>query len=349
MSLPTAPEEAVRLLNRGEIRSLIKGIDLIAVVENALRQHADEKTQVPAEAYMSWRNSVGSYCRTLAMPGALRTGQGEVLGLKLINAAVSNPSRGIARAGGFTSLFDAETARPTVIAEGALVSALRTAAYSVLSLKYLGPTTFDSVAIIGCGNLAAVHAELLSQHFPSVTCLRLFDSDRERAEALKRRWETDPTRSAIVFDALPPALDGANVVVTVTTSDSPYIESTWLADNAFIAHVSLDDIGAAVFESAEAIFVDDIDLVSANPRRILGSLISNGSIRVRRGGDDKGSVHGTLGDVITGRVPAVRAGRGRVVSNPFGMSILDLAIISHVAEEAERLDVGTRFRFDQDS
>jgi len=332
---PSAPKntsaDAICLLTRGDIVACLADIDPVAVVVDALRLHALGQTVLPAEAYLPWENSRSAYCRSLAMPGALGTGPDGVIGLKVINAAVSNPESGLARAGGFTVLFDYETGRPRVLAEGALISALRTAAYTIAGLRHLGPTEFTTVAIIGCGNLGLVHADLLRRYFPEVRNLRLFDLRPQAARSLEQKWTADGSRKATVCATIPEALAGAEVVITLTTVSEPYIESAWLDERAFIAHVSLDDLRAEVFTDAAAIYVDDVSLVEDNPRRILGALLRDRTVP---------SITGTLGEILCGTLEAVRPTDGRVVSNPFGMSILDLALLQQVTQVAQAHEAG---------
>lgn len=50
------------------------------------------------------------------------------------------------------------------------------------------------------------------------------------------------------------------------------------------------------------------------------------------------ALDGTLGQVLGGQRPAIRPGSGFVVSKPFGMAILDVALIDAVHRVA--LDLG---------
>ena len=77
---------------------------------------------------MTWTNSRGAYSRSVAMLGAVHETGRDLLGLKVINAAVSNPALGLDRAGGLAFLYDPDTARLRLMAEAGLLSALRTAA-----------------------------------------------------------------------------------------------------------------------------------------------------------------------------------------------------------------------------
>lgn len=323
--------EEMRVLTRGDVRACLADLDPVATVEEALQMHSAGDTDLPAEAYMHWQNSRGAYCRSLGMPGALGTGPDRVSGMKIINAAVSNPLTGIPRAGGFSTLFDNETGRPRLLAEGALISALRTAAYTMASLRHLGPLGFGSVAFLGCGNLALVHADLLRRYFPQVHRLELYDVRAEPVEELRRPW-TAHGGTVTVHSTPESAVRNAPVVVTLTTSNDPYIPRSWLAPGAFVAHVSLDDLGPDVFAGAQAIYVDDRELVTDNPRRILGAMLNADT--------DRPEITGTLGDVLTGAAAAVRPGDGIVVSNPFGMAILDIALMRHVGDIAQKRDLG---------
>jgi ornithine cyclodeaminase/alanine dehydrogenase-like protein (mu-crystallin family) len=281
--------DEILVLGRSAIMRCLADIDVIDVITSTLRSHAAGYTTLPAEGYLPWRNSSGHYARSVAMLGAVAVpGEAPNYGVKIINAAVDNPARGIDRAGGVVMLFDAETARPAFLGDAAVLSAVRTAGYTMASIRFLGPTDPTSVAIIGCGALARAHLELL----------------------------------------------------TVTVSDKPYIEPEWFTAPTFVAHVSLDDITPQVFSEAAAIYVDDIGLVVDNPRRILGRLIADGQIAATPDDEARPHVRGTLAAAISGDIPAERPSHRNVISNPFGMAVLDVAMTAAVRHVAQNLHLG---------
>jgi ornithine cyclodeaminase/alanine dehydrogenase-like protein (mu-crystallin family) len=340
--------ENVLFLNRSAAVTCVAALDISAVIADVLSDHTAKRAVIPEEGYLAWTNASGAYCRSIAMLGGLQRSSGALYGLKVINAAVSNPERGLERAGGFTFLFDTETARPKVMAEAGYLSAVRTAGYSVLSIEQLGPASWDSVAIIGCGTQAGTHVDLLVRRFPGFRDLHVFDVDRERAEQfteeITRKY---PALRARVAGSARDAVGSAPVVITVTTSSAAYIPAAWIEPGSFVAHVSLDDLREDVFHSAEALYVDDLDLVRDNPRRILGRLLQEGSVCWPAGNESPGpgspkvaSITGTLGMVLEGMCPAVRPFTGYVVSNPFGMSILDVGLIAAVHQQARLLGLG---------
>ena len=354
-------------LDRETVLACAARIDVCAVVETVLRRHAEGRTLLPPEGYLPWRNSEGAYCRSLALLGAVDVDGGmdgdseidgeaaadrqrTVYGVKLINAATSNPAHGRERAAGIGLLFDPETARPTVLAEAGWLSAARTAAYTMVSLRHLGPSTWDALSVIGCGTLARAHLDLLVRAFPSVGEIHAYDRDVARAHALAQ-WAAQHCGGMRVYvhEDAEKAVRAAPVVVTTTTSDDPYIPAHWLAPGTFVAHVSLDDLLPEVFDTAEAVYVDDVALVIDNPRRVLGRLMRDDAVlppqaESRAGDDTHGGrrLNGTLGQVLTGAVPAVRPSSGHVVSNPFGMAVLDVGLLGAIQRIAVLDGLGRR-------
>jgi N-[(2S)-2-amino-2-carboxyethyl]-L-glutamate dehydrogenase len=340
--------ESVLFLNRSAAAACAAALDIPAVIADVLHDHAAKRAVIPEEGYLAWTNTGGAYCRSIAMLGGIQRPSGAIYGLKVINAAVSNPRHGLERAGGFSFLFDTETARPKVIAEAGYLSAARTAGYSVLSIEHLGPTSWDSVAIIGCGTQAGAHVDLLVKRFPEFTGLHVFDLDQGRAEEFANSiTKKYPALHIGVAGTAQEAVRSAPVVITVTTSNAGYIPAAWIEPGSFVAHVSLDDLKENVFRSAQALYVDDVDLVRDNPRRILGRLLQEesmswpgGAAAPEAGSSHPLSITGTLGMVLAGECPTVRPSTGYVVSNPFGMSILDVGLIAAVDRQARLLGLG---------
>jgi N-[(2S)-2-amino-2-carboxyethyl]-L-glutamate dehydrogenase len=336
--------ESLLFLDRAGARRCAALLDPLAVIESVLVRHAEGRTALPAEGYLAWANSEGAYSRSIAMLGAL-TGDRPVYGLKVINASVSNPARGLDRAGGVSMLFDPETARPVLLVEAAYLSALRTAAYTVASMRHLAPAGADAVSVLGCGALARAHLELVARHLPAVTTAYVYDLVPERAKALAA-WAADavPVLDVRVTDSARECAGASTQVITLTVSDTPYATIDWFRPGTFVAHVSLDDLRAEVFAGAEAVYVDDVELVRENPRRVLGRLMREGLVAEPGAAPGPGgrALTGTLGDVLLGRAEPVRPSDGVVVSNPFGMAILDVGLVDAVHSVAVDHGLGTR-------
>lgn len=342
-------EPPLRVLGHDEIRRAAADIDPVAVVRDALLHHARGATTLPDEAYLPWHTEGGAFARSLALPGAV-WGERPAVGLKLINSSLENPGRGLPRAQGLTFLFDPDTARPTVMMEAAWLSATRTAAYTVLSTRLLAAPGTGRIGLLGCGALAAAHLGMLAAELPGAE-VAVYDLDPARARALAEEW-AGPESGLDVRAVEDPraAVAGAGLVVCTTTTTTGYIAHDWLAPGALVAHVSLDDVLPEVVARADLLVVDDWDLVAADDRRILGRLYRSGDLTGPGGQHVAGTpqagrrVDAGLADVVVGTHPGRAADTDVVLSNPFGMGVLDVAMAAAVRDVAERDGIGTLLR-----
>jgi ornithine cyclodeaminase/alanine dehydrogenase-like protein (mu-crystallin family) len=321
--------DRILYLGRRDVEAACRDVDPVAAVREALALHARGETILPAEAYLAWTTGRGEHARSLAMPGALE-GDGGVVGTKLINANADNVERGLPRASGLTVLFDPETAQPLAVLEAARISALRTAAVTALAAELLGARPLRRLALLGAGEIAATHLELLAERLPKLAEVRVHDIRPERADALARR-----SPGVTAADTAEAAVRGADLVVAATTATESYLPLSWLAPGSLLMNVSLDDPLPEVFCDADLLVVDDWELVAADEHRILGRLA-----RARRvtapGTTREGArpVDAELGEIVTGAHPGRRRKRDVVVVNPFGLAIEDLALAARVHEAA---------------
>jgi N-[(2S)-2-amino-2-carboxyethyl]-L-glutamate dehydrogenase len=327
-------------LGPDEVDLALREVDVLGVIERTLIAHGQGRTLIPEEAYLPWTSVTGAAARSLNMPGCVDTGSGRILGTKIINASYDNSERGMPRAGGLTILFDPITARPTSVLAAGRISALRTAAVSALAVRYLAPPEASRLAIIGAGVQADTHLELLADLIPHLDEVRVYDvaslragKFAERARALGLAVQT----SASVDEAV----RNAHVVVTVTTSSKGYIPLHWLAPGTLVCHVSLDDLLPDALLGADLLVIDDWTLVSADRRRILGRLIGEG--RVRRPGQqgDGRVVDAELGQILAGQHPGRESADQRIVVNPFGMAVEDIALAREVVTIAQLNGIGS--------
>lgn len=167
----------------------------------------------------------------------------------------------------------------------------------------------------------------------------LFDHVRDRRDDLCRALEEDGVVCRPAGSARD-AVHEAGVVVTTTTTTEPYLHHGWFSPGVLIAHVSLDDVLSEMVRLADLVIVDDWPLVRDDSRRLLGRMYRGGELIGLDGGHCGEPVTGarrvdaTLGDVVVGRHPGRTSPEQTVLSNPFGMGILDVAMAAEVLRVA---------------
>jgi ornithine cyclodeaminase/alanine dehydrogenase-like protein (mu-crystallin family) len=326
-----------RVLSSREVSRALAGLDVPAIVRAAFIGHHEGESVLPEEAVLRWTADDGGAARSIAMHAYL-PGPSPTAGLKVINAAIGNPDRGLPRASGTIALFDTLTAEISTLLPAAEISAARTAAVSTLAALHLSPGRPRRLAILGAGTLAKAHLKMLGTALPLQETV-VFDLRPERAVSL-----AEEAREGSVADDPREAVAGSDVVLTTTTVTEPYLEWSWLKRGAVVLNISLDDLPAEPFLRADRLYVDDWKMVTADRRRMLGRLAAAGQVSGPGEVPPPGgrAVTGTLGALFAGRAEGRRTDDETIVVNPFGLAISDIALATAVVEAVaeQRRQVG---------
>jgi ornithine cyclodeaminase/alanine dehydrogenase-like protein (mu-crystallin family) len=345
---PATADAELLYLTGDDVSSALTEVDPIEVAEQTLREHAAGRTDLPDEAYLGWRTRSGHAARSLAMLG-LVNGMRRSAGVKIINASLGNTQRGLPRADGLVILFDTETGRPTCVMDAALISATRTAAVSAVAIRTFQRSAAHSLAVIGCGRLAAAHLTLLLRDMPALEEVRVFDISAPAATAFAARHADLATSCGAELSCAASAraaIEGADVVLPVTTvgAHEGYIEPSWLGEHTVVLHVSLDDLLPDAVLQAGTLVVDDWGLVSSDHRRLFGRMLRSGLL-CGPGEQPTGRarpVAGEIGDFLPGGTRKAD-GHGVTVVNPFGMAVQDVALADRVLAAARERGIGMSF------
>ncbi len=341
----TRPGDDLLYLGAAAVDAALGRIDPLAAVAEALACHAAGDAHVASEATLRWAPEGGGMARTLNMPGMLCGPGRRRIGTKIINASTENPARGLPRADGLMLLFDPVTARPVAILQVAAISALRTAAVSTLAAQRLRSSRDAVLGVVGAGPLGRRHVTLMLEH---LDVARVLVCDRVAARARALVDELAGSHADAEFVAVDDPADVAGegtIVVTATTTTTPYLAYDALRPGAVVVNVSLDDLHEDAYLRADRLYVDDWKLVVEDSQRLLGKLARSG--RVSGPGETRNgarAVDGTLGELLAGACPARDGDDEIIVVNPFGMAIEDLALAGRVVEIARRDDLGVTLR-----
>ncbi|MEW1583168.1 ornithine cyclodeaminase [Streptomyces microflavus] len=340
----TYPAPAITYLDSTDVERLSADLPIVERAHETLLAYGRKEAGLTPEAALRWTTRSGAAARSLILPGW----SGDSYGCKIINASLGNHLLGQPRAAGLIVLNDPETARPVCIMEGGRISALRTAGVSLAAVRAVrDPAGITRVAFLGCGRQAEVHRELLAAVCPGVEELFLYDQDTERARELAARWAASAPRARVTVSAgAREAVEQAQLAIAVTTTTDPYVELDWIPAGGTFVNVSLDDAAESLLLGCDHLFVDDWDLVVDDDHRLLGSLALSGRIsgpgtRAPEGGR---AVDAALPALFAGDYHRTVGADERVVINPFGMGVQDIALAAVVHERALALGVGLRLK-----
>ena len=126
----------VRVISGREVRELLPYPDCVNVIAGAMKAVSAGKAVMPLRQFMALPVGDG---KLAWMPGYL--GEPPCFGIKLLSLYPGNPAVGLSSHVGLYALYESSHGRPLVIMEASALTAVRTAAASVVATKALARKT----------------------------------------------------------------------------------------------------------------------------------------------------------------------------------------------------------------
>lgn len=306
----------------------------IEAITEGLTLHANKQFVQPLKPYLRWQGADHIADRIIAMPCYLG-GNDPIAGIKWIGSRQHNPKKfNIPRASALIVLNDSETNYPVAVMEGSLISAMRTAAITGVSIKYLAKKDFSDITVIGCGPIAQMQIKTVLEQYAQVKKIHLFDVNPEAAEKLKALFLSEyPNLEIEIHDSAKSAIVQTDVLITCTVSDKPYIPFEWLKKGCFVSNISIMDIEPEVFLKVDKVIVDDWDQ-SNREKKVINVLVEDGLF-------SREKLHAELGDIIIGHKNGREHEDEIILLNPMGMAIDDIVCAKWFFNAAQEQNVGT--------
>jgi ornithine cyclodeaminase len=321
----TVPPFAV--ISGAQVQHTLQGREnqIVELVEATYRVHSAGDSVNPPSYFLRFPDRPSS--RIIALPASIG-GQVRVDGLKWISSFPDNVAAGIPRASAVLILNDHDTGYPFACLESSIISATRTAASAALAADWLsrGRRRATRVGFFGVGLIARYIHTFLACTGWSFDEIGVHDLSTDSATGFRDYLDHSGTASAItVHDSAEQLIRSSDLVVFATVAAAPHVsEVSWFAHNPLVLHVSLRDLAPEIVLASTNI-VDDVEhCMKANTSPHLAEQLTG----------NRDFLHGTLDDVMAGRVP-VPVDRALVFS-PFGLGVLDLAVGKYVYDEVLR-------------
>src|SRR5467141_1447029 len=222
----------VLVLNGEDVARLLPMPECIRVMRDALGALARGEALVPLRTIMRVPGASGFLG---LMPGYISPHQGQegALGMKAVSVFPSNAQRGIDTHQGAVLLFEADTGRLSALMDGGAITAIRTAAVSGVATDLLARRDAAELAILGAGVQARTHLEAIAAVRP-LRKVRIWSRNPDHASALAAELRPRFKFSIEAAPSTDAAVEGADVIATVTASPEPILRREWLKQGAHI-------------------------------------------------------------------------------------------------------------------
>lgn len=305
--------------------------DLISAMESALARFSAGDVLQPVRTVLT----VGPTHAYFGLMPAYVPNPGS-LGAKLVTVFADNPAKQLPSHLATIVLLDPETGALQALMDGRYITEARTAAVSAVSARFLAKADASTLAIIGSGVQARSHLEAYSE-VRSLKDVRIWSPQarsRERFVSDMSGHVTAPIRATATAEE---AVRGADLIVLVTSSPTPVLESAWVSAGAHVVSV-----GACRPTQREM----DPELV-ARARLYVDSraaaVVESGDVAmgISEGRFTVSHIQGELGEVVLGRVQGRTAEDQVTIFKSLGMAVEDVVTADLVFRRAAETGAGT--------
>ncbi len=322
----------MRILSKQDLESLLTMEDVLGALEEGFRNFKEDPGVIPVRLHLDVKESAGVFLYMPAyLPGINRSG------VKIVSVFPGNPALGKPTIYASYLLSDAQTGELVALIEGSTLTGMRTGGASALATGYLAREDARVLGIIGTGFQAyfQVKAILAVRNIERVLA---FDRDEKKLSAFCDTLKDEaPISKTATASALVTASD---IIVTATTSPVPVFSGLEVRPGTHI-----NAIGSYRPETRE---IDDDLIVRAKivVDNMEGALSEAGDliIPLNEGKITASSIHGDLGDLVTGRKPGRENPQEITLFKSVGFALEDIVVANRAYEKAQRSDSGRQER-----
>ena len=323
-------QRGVLVLSQDDVLRLLTMSDCIDALDAALRDVARGEVVLPVRSIVWLPDRHGLLG---VMPGYL--GTGSVLGIKVITVMPGNHGTPYDSHQGVVLLFEAEHGRLLSILDATAITAIRTAAASAVATRTLARPDAGDLAVLGTGVQAAAHIEAMRVVRP-VRRVRAWSRNPASARAFAANESARHGIEVVVAASAREAVDGADLICTVTSACEPVLDGAWIAPGA---HVNA--VGACVPRCRE------LDSNAVRRARVYvdhrpAALAEAGDLKIpiAEGVIDETHIVGEIGGVLTGTVPGRQTRDEVTLFKSLGIAVEDLAAAARTHANALKAGAG---------
>lgn len=226
----------MKILTEAELRRIVPlDLEAIACVEDAFHALATKAVVMPPILRLDMPEQRAEVdVKTAYVPGL------DGFAIKISPGFFDNPAIGLPSTNGMMVLFSTKTGLvQAVLLDNGYLTDVRTAAAGAVAARHLSRPDAGVAAIFGAGMQARLQLEALSLVRP-IHEARIWARDTAKAEAVAADLTLKlgfPVRATADGRA---AVDGADIVVTTTPSETPVLKAEWLQPGQHITAMGSD-------------------------------------------------------------------------------------------------------------
>jgi ornithine cyclodeaminase/alanine dehydrogenase-like protein (mu-crystallin family) len=322
----------LRVLNAADVRQALPMSEAIEVMRSAYGQLSANEADMPLRTRLETDQGL-----VLLMPAFLR--QSRELGFKMVSIWGDNPAKGLPAVIAIAAVLDPDTGLPLALLNGEALTAIRTGAGGGLATDLLARPDASVVAVFGSGVQARAQLEAACV-VRQVKEVRIFGIDPAAVDAFAaevRSWPNAP-QQVLVAGTRKETVNGADIIITATTSDKPVFDGRDLSPGAHITAIGaftpqMQEVDEVAVQRVDKIVVDSLQACLAEA----GDLI----IPIEKHLLSKVDIYGEIGEIVNGQKIGRETDEEITMFESVGVAVQDAAAAGRILRSAEAQGLGT--------
>jgi ornithine cyclodeaminase/alanine dehydrogenase-like protein (mu-crystallin family) len=260
-----------------------------------------------------------------------------VLGLKAGGYWPGNATKGLTNHQSTTLLFDASTGQAAALVGANYLTAVRTGAAAAIATRHLARSDANVLGMIGTGTQALYQLDAI-RCVRTITEVIAWNRGEARLETFLAavRERGIAARSA----SLEETVRGADILVTVTPGQAPLVRRDWVQPGTHINAMGADTAGKQELDPA-LVAAAEIYVDSAEQAVSIGECQHAARLGLLPAGRD----FGTLGGLVSARLPGRTSPASITLFDSTGLALQDLAVAALAMQRATQAGRGAAVPF----
>jgi len=328
--------DGILYLSNGDVKKVLDLGRAIEITEQALRDHSEGRVIwstpedlaiKPEQGWQSWVTGC-----------ALATEPVAGFRIRSIKAAggsrdASRPPRGPRR---ILILSDREGGEILCIMDEDWCHAVRTAAAATVAMRVLARKGSTVMAMLGAGDTARAAVPVMAKAF-DLKEIRVTSRTPESRQNYAKELGKEYRLNVVPVESTEAALKGADVVISATTTSTPFVKESWLDAGVTVYSIGKNqEVESSVYKNADKFVVDS--WLHCKNKSDMQRMLKENYLSEK-------DLYAELPELLSGKKPARESDRERIFIRAIGLVNQDIAIANNIYHRALEAGVGTRLPY----
>ena len=233
-------------------------------------------------------------------------------------------------------LSDNDGGEITAIMDEDWCHSVRTGAAATVACQSLSREGGSVMAMLGVGDTARATVPVMARAF-KLQEVRVLSRRPETRETFAREVSEQLGLKIIPCDTAPQALDGADLVVSATTTPAPFIKPEWITEGAFVYSIGKhQELESAGYKSMDKFVVDS--WAQCKKKSDIDRMLSEGFLT-------QNDVYAEIPDILSGKVAGRENNEERIFMRAIGLVNQDISLAAWLYQKAIEEGAGTRLPY----